>query len=125
MEIKIIEVISEHEVVVANKYGKMNAEWIGESPKKDSIKNVEVEINDTLVWGQDIVETNDKNYKIESIDGRICLQGCLESISEDGYTVIRLGESIICVDTEGMPLLEIRDFVTIKATHIELHDSRL
>lgn len=125
MEIKIIEVISEHEVVVANKYGKMNAEWIGESPKKDSIKNVEVETNDTLVWGQDIVETNDKNYKIESIDGRICLQGFLESISEDGYTVIRLGESIICVDTEGMPLLEIGDFVTIKATHIELHDSRL
>lgn len=45
-----------------------------------------------------------KSYSIKIINNRVYFEGKFESVSdEDGCTVVRFGNSIILLETEGVP----------------------
>ncbi len=76
--------------------------WNGNKPKINNEYFAEFEIPDVLCWQKDIVSTKDK-YSIGTENNKFCLIGLLESIEDDGYAIIRLGDSIVPIVTQGEP----------------------
>ncbi|WP_432663391.1 hypothetical protein R9X47_22770 [Wukongibacter baidiensis] len=120
MEVKIIEFLNDQYVRVVTKYGELDSRWFGIVPPLGSIKHVELEIDELFEWGDNIFLSEEKEFRIES-DNIICIIGKLESIDDDGYTVIRLGESIISIIIKGISQ-SIGEYVRLKVTDIELYD---
>jgi hypothetical protein len=109
----------ENMVAFHSEFGDGKAIWNGETPLTDKEYHVEIEIRGTLLWGRDIIESPDERYKIESGTDGLNLTGKIESIDDDGYTVIRLNGSIVCVETLGVPFLS-GAFVRVYASKVEL-----
>ncbi|MGG0824920.1 hypothetical protein ABE099_18810 [Paenibacillus turicensis] len=94
----------ETKVVFSSEFGEGTAWWQGALPKEGMSYDVEIEIPNVLKWGKDIHETNTHLYSIKIINNRVCFEGEFESISdEDGCMVVRFGNSIILLETEGVP----------------------
>lgn len=64
-----VEVISNKNncVEVNTQYGLISGQWNGESPNLNVIKEVEIEIDDTLKWHEDIVKVDVREFKCGSI----------------------------------------------------------
>lgn len=118
-----VEIISidENVVEVSTGYGILSGLWNGEIPKTNDIREVEIEIEDTQEWNEDITPTESKEYKCGMSDGKIFIIGYLETVEDDGYTVIRFGESIISVDTEGESFI-VGEYVKLILENIEFYD---
>lgn len=118
-----VEIISidENVVEVSTGYGILFGLWNGEIPKTNDIREVEIEIEDTQEWNEDITPTEQREYKCGMIDGKFFIIGCLEAVEDDGYTVIRFGESIISIDTEGESFT-VGEYVKLILENIEFYD---
>lgn len=93
----------ETKVVFSSEFGEGTALWQGALPKEGMSYDVEIEIPNVLKWGKDINETNSHLYSIKIINNRVCFEGKFESISdEDGCMVVRFGNSILLLETEGV-----------------------
>lgn len=101
-------------------YGEAYALWNGTEPQINKEYIVEFEIPDILFWKRDIISAQEK-YLITMENNKFCLVGLFESIDDDGYTVIRIGDSIISLETEGVPF-ELGSFVRIMTDTIELYE---
>ncbi|CAM4399849.1 hypothetical protein [Paenibacillus tarimensis] len=98
--------------------GNGKASWNGDPPTVNIEYYVEVEIHDNLSWGDNIIKSSSRHSQIELDDSSLILTGKIESIDDDGYTVIRLGESIICIEALGTPL-SIGTYVSIHGKNVE------
>ncbi|MWC27339.1 hypothetical protein [Paenibacillus sp. MMS18-CY102] len=104
-------------VLFQSKLGNGKALWNGNLPAVNNEYHVEIEIHDHLMWGDNMISSPSMQYHIKQMNDGLILTGEIESIDDDGYTVIRLGESIVCVEAMGVPLT-IGTFVTIHANDI-------
>ena len=98
MKICIDKILSNspHAIVTFTaEFGKSKACWSGETPKENCEYHVEVDIQEGLEWGKDIVENDEKNYSINFKDDTVYIAGVLESVDNDGYSVLRRGDYII------------------------------
>lgn len=120
MEVKVIKLLNEEHVRVFTKYGELDSRWSGKAPPLGSMRHVELELDELFEWGENILLSKEKEFRIDS-GNTVHIFGKLESIDDDGYTVIRLGESIINVITKGIPP-SIGEYVRLKITDIELYD---
>jgi hypothetical protein len=91
----------ENTITFSTQYGKANAIWEEELPQVGCEYHVEIEIVDTIIWGNNGFETKDKMYTISWENEIFFITGYLESVEEDGYSVLRLGESIIPFVIDG------------------------
>ena len=85
-------------------YGEATAIWDGDSPTDDCEYHVEVDIEDTILWGEDVTVSASNEYSIRMLENNIVLVGILDSTEDDGYTVIRIGECIIPFIAKGIPV---------------------
>jgi hypothetical protein len=83
--------------------GAAEAGWMGDLPEADRDYHVELSINDRLVWGTDIVETEAAAHRIARDATGVTLDATLESIDDDGAGTLRLGTGLVLIDTEGPP----------------------
>lgn len=102
MKITIEKIEANNIVYFASEFGKAKAKWNFGKPEFKTY-NVEIDIENCLKWGIDVK----KNIKpVNSIfingNGKIIITGIFESIDEDGYTILRIGNSIITFFTEGI-----------------------
>jgi len=122
VKVRINEVIRESPknfVIFSTEYGNTKAFWNGDMPEVDKEYFVELEIESTLKWGDNIRIVEDDKYVI-GVEGNACyMVGYLESIEDDGYTVIRLGENIISLEVDGKPF-PIGVFVKVEADKVIL-----
>ena len=102
---KIIFVDSSIHVDFSTDYGKATALWEGEKPTINFEYHVEIDIDDSLTWEKDIIKNETGEYSIQMHDNRIFLAGMLDSVDDDGYAVLRIGESIITFVTNGIPFV--------------------
>ena len=65
--------------------------WNGSEPQINKEYIVELEIPGVLCWRRDIISAQEK-YLITNRNNKFSLVGIFESIDDDGYAVIRLGE---------------------------------
>ncbi len=106
-------------VLFQSKLGSGKALWYGDSPVVNNEYHVEIEIHDNLLWGNNILSSLSRKYNIESVNDDLILTGKIESIDNDGYTVIRLDESIVCIEAIGKPF-PLGAFVDVYTKDVEL-----
>lgn len=113
-------------VSFSSKYGEGIALWQGAIPKEGISYDVELEIPNVLKWGSDIHGINSYLYSIEILNNRVvCFKGKLESVSEeDGCCVVRFGDSIILLDTEGVPL-EVQSFLRFETENVIIYENKI
>lgn len=106
MKVQINEIIHENpNIIVAfsSSFGGAKAYWDGDEPIANSEYQVEVDINNTLVWNKDVLQHENYECSIQLKNDFILISGCIDSIDEDGYTVLRIGDSIIPFLATGDP----------------------
>ncbi len=106
MRVQINEIIHENSNIIvafSSSFGCAKAYWDGEEPIANSEYQVEVDINNTLVWNKDVLRHENYECAIQLKNDFILISGCIDSIDEDGYTVLRIGDSIIPFLTTGDP----------------------
>lgn len=106
MRIQINEIIHENSNIIvafSSRFGGAKAYWDGDEPIADSEYQVEVDINNTLVWNKDVLRHENYKCSIQLKNDFILISGFIDSIDEDGYTVLRIGDSIIPFLTTGEP----------------------
>lgn len=124
MEIIINEVIKKTQensiIKFACKYGNACGLWNGTEPQSNKEYIVEFDIPAVLHWQIDIISAQEK-YFITTENNKFCLVGLFESIDDDGYSVIRLRESIVSVETQGDPL-DLGSFVKLSTDTLFLYE---
>ena len=106
MRVLINEIVcSKLNIIVAfsSDFGHAIADWNGEVPKINREYQVEFDINNTLTWEKDITKRGKNTKLIQQSGGAIQIYGDIDSIDDDGYTVLRIGDSIIPFLTTGTP----------------------
>lgn len=124
MKVIIKEVTEEgqkYHVNFSTEYGNACALWIGEKPQINKEYFVEFEIPDVLCWQKDIIFSDKEECTIGMQNNKFCFIGVFESIEDDGYTVIRLGDNIISIETQGEPP-DLGSNVKITANNLLLYD---
>lgn len=115
----------EIKVAFSSEFGEGIALWQGAIPKVGIPYDVELEIPNVLKWGKDIHGTNLQQYSIKIQNNRVCLEGKLESVSdEDGCCVVRFGNSIILIETEGVPSA-VQSFLSLETDNVIFYDNNL
>ena len=105
MKIKIKKIIPKHSgiyIIFKTKCGEAEAYWNGNEPIINQEYYVEFDINQTLTWGIDILN-NRSSISIRFANDLVHISGILESIDDDGYSLIRVGENIIPFMATGTP----------------------
>lgn len=97
---KVINQKSDYRVNFSTAYGSAIALWKGNKPELDKEYFVEIEVSNVFCWQKDIVVTHEK-CSILSEGNTVQIVAVFESIEKDGYTVLRLGDSIISIETQG------------------------
>jgi hypothetical protein len=122
MKIRIIDVKADASVVSFHTgLGDAVAVWNGAIPKPDTIYHVEVEVQDTLIWDENIEQVRENKPALGIDAGEFCLVGRLESAEADGYSVIRIGENIVAVTVRGTPP-PLGVFVKLRSRNVALYD---
>ncbi len=87
----------------ASELGAAEAAWMGEPPAAGRDYAVELVVGDRLIWGDSIVAAEPAAHAIATGDDGTTLVATLESVDEDGAATLRLGPSLVLVETEGEP----------------------
>lgn len=122
MRVQINEIIHENSYIIvffSSDFGSAKAYWDGEEPTENSKYQVEVDINNTLVWNGDILENEDQECSIQLKNGFILISGRIDSIDEDGYTVLRIGDNIIPFIATGNPF-QVGTYIKLSTVKITL-----
>lgn len=100
MKVRIIDIVDEHKVVVEVDKDKFIAEWDGEKPEKNEMYDVEMDIDDELIWKTNIclASKDDKVIIQEERDIKIVAQ--LNYNKENDLATLRVYDSIVLVDVE-------------------------
>ena len=122
MRVQVNEVIPENSnnlVLFSTNFGDAKAFWEGEEPIANREYQVEVDINDTLIWHKDILKDDIGNYSIQLENNLILICGNLDSVDDDGYAVLRIGENIIPFIAIGEPF-QVGSFIRLSTKSISL-----
>lgn len=106
MRVQINEILQKNSNIVvafSSRFGGAKAYWDGDEPIANREYHVEVDINNTLVWNKDVLQHENDECSIQLKNDFILISGCIDSIDEDGYTVLRIGDSIIPFLATGDP----------------------
>lgn len=90
-------------VAFSTVYGSGQGWWKGEPPITEEEYEVEVELEEIFVWGSNIISDNSHKPRIKYANDTLFIRGILESTDSDGYTVMRLGDSLLPFLAEGVP----------------------
>jgi len=106
MRVQVDKIISDNSDIIvcfSSDFGCAKAYWKGKEPSVNSNYQVEVDIDHTLMWGKEVLFEENSKPNIQQKNDQIFVTGCIDSIDEDGYTVLRLDDSIIPFLTIGEP----------------------
>lgn len=102
MKIKIID-IKDSLVSFRSESGEGYAKWSGEKPLLNHTYDVEVDIDDEFVWGQNITTTDATSTMIMDDSNNIIAVAEVISYDEDGCLSVKINESVILLEVEGAP----------------------
>ena len=122
MKIQVDEMIYDNLNIVvcfSTDFGSAKAFWDGEEPLVNHVYQVEVDINNTLEWYRDVLPVENSKESIQLKNDLIFISGLIDSIDEDGYTVLRLGNYIIPFLSVGIPF-QVGIYVTLLVNSITL-----
>jgi hypothetical protein len=128
MKVKIIRIIKEQDnsaqVTFWTASGSAQAEWVGTRPEVGGMYDAEVEVPESLVWGDGIRQVAAMEPGIATTDGTTIITGMLDSLEDDGVATVRLGDSLLLVETEGLPG-RVGSSVQLATRQLRLFDANL
>lgn len=128
MRVKITKVLAENkngiDVEFSTELGNCKGRWLGVKPLVGSSYEIEIEIPSTLKWRHDILLAQDKIFRIGMNKNNISLIGILES-NENNFSSLQLGNTIVLLETEGIPLFQGKEFVEILTDVLLLYDTNI
>lgn len=124
----IIEKIIKNEDLIfvdfSSDFGSSCAVWAGEKPVLGSSYDVEIDIDDDLVWGEDIVTTSKSTCMVSSSENKLCLVAKVISSESDGCLSVALGNSVLLLDVEGLPD-DISGVIECNASEVKLYSTHV
>ncbi|NPC93242.1 hypothetical protein HOO54_13615 [Bacillus sp. WMMC1349] len=90
-------------VAFSLEYGRSSAYWEGSIPECNKYYDVEFEIPELLIWNKDIKEEKSTSFNIKGGEDTSYIVGRLESSSEDGCCIVKIGDGVVFLETEGNP----------------------
>jgi hypothetical protein len=81
--------------------GFATAVWRAAPPKVGDQYDVELEVNDEFVWGENGCSSLNNSHSIEVADGIVTMTGTLISNDMEGGAAVDVGGSIILIDLIG------------------------
>ena len=127
MKIKIEKTSNDgHETQVdfLSDYGKSAALWIGTPPTLGELYDVELKIDDDLVWGEGISKTTKGRASITLEEGMFVVVGSVISLEEDCCLSIAVGDSLILLNVKNAPE-DIPGLVECRALVVKLYSTNL
>ncbi len=108
------------------KFGSGAAKWDGETPNVGSKYFVEFNINDKLLWGENINKITENKPLIDYQRNNLIIHGKIDQIYDDGVIVISLSPaSSIMLDVKKTDLIKVGDFIEIMASKVTLYNSNI
>lgn len=117
---KVSAIGGNYRVDFLTEYGISTANWDGDLPEEGKEYFIEIEIGEVLTLGKNLKVSDKGKFTIGMEGDFVTLIGCIESIEEDGYTVLRLGDSIISLEVLGVIPLD--SFVKVISNEVTLFD---
>lgn len=108
-------------VEFSSRYGVAKGLWKGNAPEANQSYYVELDIPKVLISGTDIIETECREYKVWSEQENIFLNVKVEFHEDDGCLSVRLGESIILIETEEDIAYPKDSFLRIQLNEISIY----
>jgi len=101
--------------------GEAEANWEDEPPKAGRTFDVELEVDDELVWGINISPTTASEPSIAERNGKVHIVGQLTNVDSDGVATLRLGDSWLLCQIAGDPE-PVGGFLQLEVNSITLFD---
>lgn len=108
----------------SSNYGSSSGLWVGEKPTSGGLYDVELDIDDDLVWGEGISTTTKDKASIALEEGMFVVVGSVISLEEDGCLSIAVGDSVILLDVENAPE-DISGLVECRALNVKVYSTNL
>lgn len=130
MQVKITKIVKENAhphyslVEFETSYGSAIAYWYGSSPNVEQYYDVELEIQDSLVWNETVVEIVDQDFLLNYLNESLILQGRIELITDETVD-LRIGDSIITFTSKGKIPIQNQSSVKIYAKNVVLFNTNL
>ncbi|MFC7443074.1 hypothetical protein [Laceyella putida] len=117
--------MNENQCIVefTSKYGDGYGVWHG-IPQIGKEYEVEIEITNSLRWGTDIKITNERMEMISKEYQLLKLNGELQHVYDDQLAVLKIGSSMIFLETEGNAFPE-GSSIQIKVPLIHIYDTNI
>lgn len=88
-------------IYFSTEFGNAQAIWEGDKPEIGKEYFVEVDIENPLKFEDDLIEFEQDTFSIGMVKDSIFIIGFLESVEDDGYSVLRLRDNIVTFEVEG------------------------
>lgn len=125
MNVRIIDILDEHKVVVEVESNKFIAEWNGDKPERNEIYTVELDIDDELIWKTNICFSSENNNVIIQEGSGVKIVAQLDYNSKDNLATLKVYDSIVLIDVEGIEEDILNEWVEINCDLIRLSNINL
>ena len=125
MNVKVADILDENRVVVQVERNEFIAEWDGDKPERNESYAVEMDIDDELIWKTNICFSSENNNVIMQKDKGIKIVAKLDYNNEDNLATLKVYDSIVLIDIEGIKQDISNRWVEINCDSIRLSNVNL
>ena len=125
MNVKIVDILYDHKVVVQVESNKLIAEWDGEKPEINESYAVEIDIDDELIWKTNICFSSENDNVIIQGENGIRIVAKLDYNSEYNLATVKVYDSIVLIEIEGIEQDISNEWVEINCDSIRLSNINL
>lgn len=125
MNVKVADILDENRVVVQVERNEFIAEWDGDKPERNESYAVEMDIDDELIWKTNICFSSESNNVIMQKDKGIKIVAKLDYNNEDNLATLKVYDSIVLIDIEGIKQNISNKWVEINCDSIRLSNVNL
>ncbi len=104
--------------------GVASGHWQGRSVRAGMIKQVEIEFDEALRWGENVRASTEAAARIEAGPDGVKVVALAEHAWPDGVVALRLGEGLIAASVDGIPP-GANVWLEVRARSISVYDESL
>ena len=125
MNVKIADILDKRRVVVQLEGNEFIAEWDDDKPEINESYAVEMDIDDELIWKTNICFSSENDNAIIQKDEEIKIVAKLDYNSEANLATLKVYDSIVLIDIEGIEQEISNEWVEINCDSIRLSNINL
>lgn len=111
---------SKTDVRFGSPFGEAVVRWASGTPVVHGTYDVEFNVSDRVEWDRTGVVVDERAPSIEMAQGGVQLCGTLDNVQADGVIGLRLGTSLILLESVGEPPA-VGSTICVTVKHVELY----